>query len=80
MGTWPGDLDPHVAPELERSSLVVIDTQVDFIDGANPIPGTSEVLPAITRLLEASTGRRACQSCTSSGSTTATMSTCPAAP
>jgi nicotinamidase-related amidase len=53
MGTWPGDLDPHVAPELERSSLVVIDTQVDFIDGANPIPGTSEVLPVITRLLEA---------------------------
>ncbi|MGY1590792.1 cysteine hydrolase family protein [Geodermatophilus sp. SYSU D00708] len=52
MGTWPTDLDPHVVPELDRSALVVIDTQVDFVDGgANPVPGTSDVVPVIARLL-----------------------------
>jgi nicotinamidase-related amidase len=51
---WPGDLDPYIAPELERSALVVIDTQVDFADGgASPIAGTSQVVPAIARLLTA---------------------------
>ena len=48
------ELDPHIAPELDRSVLVVTDTQVDFVDGgASPIPGTTEVLPAIKRLLDA---------------------------
>ncbi|MGH3824447.1 MAG: cysteine hydrolase family protein, partial [Pseudonocardiaceae bacterium] len=47
-------LDPHIAPQLARSALLVIDTQVDFVDGgAFPIPGTTQVLPAITRLLRA---------------------------
>jgi nicotinamidase-related amidase len=50
---WPDDLDPHVVPELDRSALVVIDTQVDFVDGgASPIPGTSGVVPVIARLLQ----------------------------
>lgn len=47
-------LDPHVTPQLARSALLVIDTQADFVDdGAFPIPGTTQVLPAITRLLHA---------------------------
>ncbi|MGY1706235.1 cysteine hydrolase family protein [Geodermatophilus sp. SYSU D00697] len=54
MGAWPEDLDPHITPELDRSALVVIDTQVDFVDGgASPIPGTSEVVPGIAALLRA---------------------------
>jgi len=52
--TWPGDLDPHTAPQLEKSALVVIDAQVDFVDGgASPIPGTTQILPAVARLLRA---------------------------
>ncbi|MHB8188226.1 MAG: cysteine hydrolase family protein [Dermatophilaceae bacterium] len=47
-------VDQYIAPELDRSALVVIDTQVDFVDGgASPIAGTTQVLPAITRLLTA---------------------------
>jgi hypothetical protein len=39
MAAWPTDLDPHITPELNRSALVVIDTQVEFLDGgASPIP------------------------------------------
>jgi len=49
---WPTDLDPYITPKLNRSALVVIDTQVDFLDGgASPIPGTSQVLPTIAELL-----------------------------
>jgi nicotinamidase-related amidase len=45
-------LDPHITPQLAHSALLVIDTQMDFVDGgAFPIPGTTQVLPAITRLL-----------------------------
>lgn len=51
---WTAGLDPHIAPDLAHSALVVIDTQIDFVDGgASPIAGTSEVLPAINRLLDA---------------------------
>lgn len=47
-------VDPHTAPELDRSALVVIDTQVDFVDGgASPIPGTSEVVPVVAGLVAA---------------------------
>jgi nicotinamidase-related amidase len=54
MLTWPVDLDPHIEPQLERAALLVIDTQVDFVDGgASPIPGTSGVVPAIALLLQA---------------------------
>ncbi|WP_416219531.1 isochorismatase family protein [Frankia sp. Cas4] len=39
---------------MASSALLVIDTQVDFVDGgACPVPGTTQVLPAITRLLRA---------------------------
>lgn len=47
-------LDPWIAPHLAASALLVVDTQRDFVDGgASPIPGTSQVLPAIARLIEA---------------------------
>ncbi|MGY1605272.1 cysteine hydrolase family protein [Geodermatophilus sp. SYSU D00815] len=49
---WPDDVDPFVAPELDRSALLVIDTQVDFLDGGScPIPGTSAVVPVVARLV-----------------------------
>jgi nicotinamidase-related amidase len=54
ISNWAGDLDDYVAPEIARSALVVIDTQVDFVDGgSSPIGGTTTVLPNIVRLLEA---------------------------
>ncbi|MGH3815315.1 MAG: cysteine hydrolase family protein [Pseudonocardiaceae bacterium] len=54
MTTWTSGLDAHIAPDLGRSALVVIDTQVDFVDGgANPIPGTTQILPNIAHLLAA---------------------------
>lgn len=47
-------LDPHIAPQLDHSALLVIDTQVDFVDGGTfPIPGTAQVIPSISRLIEA---------------------------
>lgn len=46
--------DVHTRPELDRSALIVIDTQVDFLDGgANPVAGTTRVLPGIVALLRA---------------------------
>src|ERR671916_1929754 len=52
--TWVSGLDVHIAPDVDRSVLVVIDTQVDFVDGgACPIPGTTQILPNIARLLAA---------------------------
>lgn len=54
MTAWVSGLDAYIAPDLSRSALVVIDTQVDFIDGgAWPIPGTTQILPNIVRLLSA---------------------------
>jgi nicotinamidase-related amidase len=48
------ELDPHITPQLDHSALLVIDTQVDFVDGgAFPVPGTTQVVPAITRLIQA---------------------------
>jgi nicotinamidase-related amidase len=46
--------DLHTAPEFDAAALVTIDTQRDVLDhGAFPIPGTSAVLPAMRRLVEA---------------------------
>ena len=54
MTAFSSGVDQHIAPELASSALVVIDTQVDFVDGgASPIAGTTQVLPAITGLLTA---------------------------
>lgn len=47
-------VDPLLAPQFERSALVVIDAQNDFADdGSCPIPGTTHVVPAIVGLLTA---------------------------
>jgi nicotinamidase-related amidase len=52
-GGDPWDVDPHVAPELHRSALLVVDVQADFLDGgSSTIPGTSAVVPAMARLVE----------------------------
>ncbi len=42
MSTPLSGADPHIAPELARSALLVIDTQVDFL-GRRPrsLAGTS---------------------------------------
>ncbi len=54
MAPWLGDFDPHCAPELDRSALLVIDTQVDFVDGGtSAVCGTTQVVPLIARLLAA---------------------------
>jgi nicotinamidase-related amidase len=58
-GTRPSN-DAFTTPHFEFSALLVIDTQVDFLDeGVNPITGTSDRLPEMTRLVETyrSTGR-----------------------
>ncbi len=56
----PRDADPfegvdaHVRPHWERSALLTIDVQRDFLDGgAAPIPGTTGVLPRIAELVRA---------------------------
>lgn len=44
----------YLSPELASSALVLIDVQNDFLDGgASPVPGTSAVLPALERLVDA---------------------------
>jgi nicotinamidase-related amidase len=57
MSSWTDDLDRHIAPDLACSALIVVDMQVDFVDGgACPIEGTTAVLPAIAALLVAYRG------------------------
>ena len=46
-----------VAPEWERSALLIIDVQVDFVSGAMVVPGTADRLAQLGRLV--STYRRA---------------------
>ncbi len=43
----------YTAPHWDRSALVLIDVQNDFVDGATPIAGTAELLPAMARLARA---------------------------
>ena len=46
--------DQHTAPQFDTAALVTIDTQRDVLDdGAFPIAGTTAVLPAMRRLLDA---------------------------
>ena len=40
----------YTSPDLARSALVLIDVQNDFVSGAAPIAGTTEVLDAMARL------------------------------
>ena len=44
----------HTAPDFPTSALITIDTQRDVLDGQPlEIPGTSAILPAMARLLDA---------------------------
>lgn len=45
--------EDYLEPHLDRAALLLIDVQQDFIDGALPVPGTSEILPRLIRLAEA---------------------------
>jgi nicotinamidase-related amidase len=47
-------VNADIAPHWERSALLTIDLQRDFLDdGAAAVPGTSEVLPAVSRVVAA---------------------------
>jgi nicotinamidase-related amidase len=49
--SWPGPADEHIAPRLPASALLIIDTQVDFVDGGkSPIGGTTAVIPKLVEL------------------------------
>lgn len=46
--------DPHTAPQFDAAALITIDTQRDLLDdGAFPIPGTSDAVPAMRLLADA---------------------------
>ncbi|GAB1695089.1 cysteine hydrolase family protein [Krasilnikovia sp. M28-CT-15] len=48
------ETDPWLSPEWEGAALLTIDVQADFVEGgANPVPGTAAVLPAVAELLAA---------------------------
>lgn len=40
----------YLSPDWPHAALVMIDVQHDFVDGATPIPGTAEALPAMAGL------------------------------
>ncbi|WP_370069050.1 cysteine hydrolase family protein [Mycobacterium sp. MAA66] len=42
----------YTSPELDRSALVLIDVQNDFVSGTAQVDGTAEHLPAMARLVE----------------------------
>lgn len=43
----------YTSIEWDHVALIVIDVQNDFIDGAMPVPGTTDVLAQLTRLVDA---------------------------
>jgi nicotinamidase-related amidase len=43
----------YISPEWERSALLIIDVQVEFVSGAMVVPGTAERLPQLARLASA---------------------------
>ena len=48
-----GEMDAadYVSPEWERSALLLIDVQNDFVSGSSPVAGTAERMTAMTRLV-----------------------------
>ncbi|VDR40913.1 Peroxyureidoacrylate/ureidoacrylate amidohydrolase RutB [Tsukamurella paurometabola] len=46
----------YTAPHWDRSALVLIDVQNDFVHGPTPIPGTAGLVPAMARLAAAFRG------------------------
>lgn len=52
--TAPDPNDPFTEPHFARSALLVIDTQIDFLDGGvSPIAGTTDRLPRMVDLARA---------------------------
>lgn len=48
---WIDALDSHIAPDFANAALLIIDMQVDFVDGgSSPIGGTSAVIPQVAAL------------------------------
>ncbi|MFT3661375.1 MAG: isochorismatase family cysteine hydrolase [Gordonia sp. (in: high G+C Gram-positive bacteria)] len=43
----------HLRPNWPRSALILIDVQNDFLDGAAPVAGTAELVPAMAALAAA---------------------------
>lgn len=46
-------MNDYLTPHFDRSALLVIDVQRDFVNGAMPVPGTHEVLPRLADLTSA---------------------------
>ncbi|REJ06238.1 cysteine hydrolase [Microbacterium bovistercoris] len=42
----------YTSIEWDRAALIVVDVQNDFVDGTTPVPGTANVLPVLTELLD----------------------------
>lgn len=43
----------YTSPHWDRAALILIDMQHDFVTGAAPVPGTEEVVAAVTQLAAA---------------------------
>src|SRR5881392_1327421 len=53
-GAASGVTDPYLAPDFASVALVTVDTQQDTLDGQPfEVPGTSDALPHMQRLIEA---------------------------
>jgi nicotinamidase-related amidase len=45
---------PYTAPEFEKSALITVDVQCEFLDGGScPIAGTASAVPKMARLARA---------------------------
>lgn len=45
--------DEHIRPQFDRSALLTIDLQADFVTGPYEVPGTEQVVPAVSALVRA---------------------------
>ncbi len=44
-----------------KRMLLIVDPQIDFIEGTLPVPGAAEAMDALARYIEANDGRYACK-------------------
>lgn len=52
--TWDAETDEPITPHVQSSVLLIIDTQVDFVEGGtSPIAGTSDIVPELASLRSA---------------------------
>ena len=78
--SWPGPVDEHIAPRLATSALLIIDTQVDFVDGGrSPLQGRRRLYRSWSSFAQHFSTPVA-RLFTSSGFTRATTSTVSGAP